>query len=62
MVVSFCGLDNHLPTNRNRKVHKILTYKKSNTNNKSFESILQEKREKLNGLQNNSTRADGFTK
>lgn len=61
MVVSFCGLDNHLSTNRNRKVH-ILTYKKSNTNNKSFESILQEKREKLNGLQNNSTRTDGFVK
>ena len=62
MVVSFCGLDNHLPTYQNRKVHKILTYKKSNTNDKSFESILQEKREKLNGLQNNSTRTDGFVK
>lgn len=59
MVVSFCGLDNHFPTNRNRKVH-ISTDKKSNINNKSFESILQEKREKLNGLQNNSTRTNGF--
>jgi flagellar hook-basal body complex protein FliE len=61
MVVSFCGLDNHLPTNRNRKVH-ISTDIKSNTNNKSFEDILQEKKEKLNGIQDNSSRSDGFVK
>jgi hypothetical protein len=61
MVVSFCGLDNHLPTNRNRKVH-ISTDIKSNTNNKSFEDILQEKKEKLNGIQDNNSRSDGFVK
>jgi flagellar hook-basal body complex protein FliE len=61
MVVSFCGLDNHLPTNRNSKVH-ISTDIKSNTNNKSFEDILQEKKEKLNGIQDNSSRSDGFVK
>lgn len=59
MVVGFCGLCSHLPT-KNREVHKILTNKKSNNDCKSFESILQEKREKLNGIQNNSTRTDGL--
>lgn len=62
MVVRVCGVFDYVLDHNNR--HKpLLEVKRTNNQvyNKSFNDILQVEMEKLNDLQNNSSRAARFT-
>lgn len=62
MVVRVCGVSDYVPKHDNH--HKpLLEVKRTNNQvyNKSFNDILQVEMEKLNDLQNNSSRAARFT-